>query len=417
MIRSTLRSVTRAVRAFAACVFACLFAWIAAWASAAEPAGVGVGDDRRGYERDDYRSQSARIASTGRPLDLVALIAQPPLGLPPVPGARPSKAMIDLGRRLFFDRRLSFNGTLSCGMCHVPEQGFTQNELATPVGFAGASVKRNAPALYNVAYRPRLFHDGRESTLELQIWSPLLAANEMANPSIGMVVERIAALPEYHDAFDAAFGHGPDVVVVGQALAAYERGLLSADSAFDRWYFGHDAAAMNASAVRGFNVFRDQGCAGCHTIGADSALFSDDDFHDTGVGYAASQRRAPSSVQLAPGVAVTLATPIDAPVANDLGRYEATLQTADRWRYRTPTLRNVAVTAPYMHDGSLATFAAVVDYYIAGGVPHEGQDARIRPLTLTARERADLVAFLEALTGSNVDALAADARSATIGDR
>jgi cytochrome c peroxidase len=417
MIRSTLRSVTRAVRAFAACVFACLFAWIAAWASAAEPAGVGVGDDRRGYERDDYRSQSAQIASTGRPLDLVALIARPPLGLPAVPGAKPSKAMIDLGRRLFFDRRLSFNGTLSCGMCHVPEQGFTQNELATPVGFAGASVKRNAPALYNVAYRPRLFHDGREGALELQIWSPLLAANEMANPSMGMVVERIAALPEYSGAFDAAFGRGPDVVVVGQALAAYERGLLSADSAFDRWYFGHDVNAMTRSAIRGFEVFRNEGCASCHTIGDGNALFSDDEFHDTGVGYAASMRGAPSSVQLAPGVAVTVTTPIDVPAANDLGRYEATLQPADRWRYRTPTLRNVAVTAPYMHDGSMATLADVVDYYAAGGVPHEGQDARIRPLTLMPRDRTDLVAFLEALTGSNVDALAADARTVTIGDR
>jgi len=416
MIRSRLRSVIRTVRVLGACV-ACLVAWVGVRADGTGPGVVGAGDDRRGYERDDYHSQSAQIASTGHPLDLVALIAQPPLGLPPVPGAKPSKAMIDLGRRLFFDRRLSFNGTLSCGMCHVPEQGFTQNELATPVGFAGASVKRNAPALYNVAYRPRLFHDGREGALELQIWSPLLAANEMANPSIGLVVERIAALPEYHDAFDAAFGRGPDVVAVGQALAAYERGLLSAGSAFDRWYFGHDAAAMKAPAIRGFNVFRNQGCASCHTIGADSALFSDDDFHDTGLGYAASQRRAPSSLQLAPGVSVTVATPIDAPVANDLGRYEATLQTADRWRYRTPTLRNVAVTAPYMHDGSLATLAAVIDYYIAGGVPHEGQDARIRPLMLTARERADLVAFLESLTGSNVDALAADARSVTIGDR
>ena len=412
MIRSMLRPVTRTVRAFAACV-----ACVAAWAGGPDPAAVGVGDDRSGYERDDYRSRSAQIAATGRPLDLVALIAQPPLGLPAVPGAKPSKPMIDLGRRLFFDRRLSFNGTLSCGMCHVPEQGFTQNELATPVGFAGASVKRNAPALYNVAYRPRLFHDGREGALELQIWSPLLAANEMANPSIGLVVERIAALPEYRDLFDAAFGRGPDVVDVGQALAAYERGLLSADSAFDRWYFGRDTAAMTRSAIRGFGVFRAQGCVSCHIIGDGQALFSDDDFHDTGVGYAASQHRAPSSVQLAPGVAVTVTTPIDAPTANDLGRYEATLVAADRWRYRTPTLRNVAVTAPYMHDGSLTTLANVVDYYMAGGAPHEGQDARIRPLTLTARDRADLVAFLESLTGSNVDALAADARTVTIGDR
>src|SRR5512147_1846970 len=145
MIRSTIRRVTRTVRAFAVCV-TCVASWNGLWADGPDPGVVGVGDDRRGYERDDYRSQSAQIASAGRPLDLVALIAQPPLGLPAVPGAKPTKAMVDLGRRLFFDRRLSFNGTLSCGMCHVPEQGFTQNELATPVGFGGASVKRNAPA-------------------------------------------------------------------------------------------------------------------------------------------------------------------------------------------------------------------------------------------------------------------------------
>ncbi len=253
--------------------------------------------------------------------------------------------------------------------------------------------------------------------LELQVWSPLLAANEMANPSIGLVVERIAALPEYTAAFTTAFGRGADVVTLGQALAAYERGLLSADSAFDRWYFGGDRRAMSRAAVRGFGTFRDQGCAGCHTVREDYALFSDNEYHDTGVGYGAVLRVPPAVLQLAPGVAVTVTTPIEVPAANDLGRYEATLQPQDRWRYRTPTLRNVAVTAPYMHDGSLATLADVVDYYAAGGVAHEGQDARIGPKALSVRERADLVAFLEALTGSNVDALAGDARTVTIGDR
>ena len=144
-----------------------------------------------------------------RALHRCASRREPPLGLPALPDPQPTRAAVDLGRKLFFDRRLSFNGTLSCGMCHVPEQGFTQNELATPVGFGGLSVKRNAPALYNVAYRPRLFHDGREGELELQIWSPLLAANEMANPSIGSVLERIAPMPEYANAFVDAFGERP----------------------------------------------------------------------------------------------------------------------------------------------------------------------------------------------------------------
>ena len=355
-------------------------------------------------------------SGAGEPLDLRATMAAPPLGLPPLPGALPSTAMIDLGRRLFFDRRLSFNGTLSCGMCHVPEQAFTQNALATPVGFAGASLRRNAPSLYNVGYRPRLFHDGRETTLALQIWSPLLAADEMGNPSVGLVIERIAALPEYASEFERAFGAPPDVVSIGAALAAYERGLLSADSPFDRWFFGGVASALPASAQRGFRIFREKGCVTCHVIAADHAAFTDDAYHDTGVGYArAMQPRSVARVQLAPGVTVKLATPLQVPVANDLGRYEVTRRPEDRWRYRTPSLRNAGLTAPYMHDGSLATLADVVRYYAGGGVPHDGLDPLIGPFALSERDVADLVAFLESLTGSNVEALARDARSAPIG--
>ena len=343
--------------------------------------------------------------------------ADPPLGLPALSAPPATQASVDLGRRLFYDRRLSFNGTLSCGMCHVPEQGFTQNELATPVGFGGLSVKRNSPALYNVAYRPRLFFDGREGTLELQIWSPLLAANEMANPSIGSVVERVALLPEYAEAFEAAFGQAPTVDNIGRALAAYERTLLSADSPFDRWFFGGDTTALTTSERRGFGLFRNLGCGACHTLGDHDAPFTDDLYHDTGIGYAAAMLDGPTHLQLAPGLIVALTMPVQVPVANDLGRYEATLQPDDRWRYRTPTLRNVAVTAPYMHNGSLATLAAVVAHYAAGGVPHDGQDPLVRPFTLTDAEAADLVAFLESLTGSNVEALAADARKAPVGDR
>jgi len=343
--------------------------------------------------------------------------ADAPLGLPPLADPPPTKAAVDLGRKLFFDRRLSFNGTLSCGMCHVPEQGFTQHELATPVGFGGLSIKRNAPALYNVVYRPRLFHDGRENSLELQIWSPLLAANEMANPSIGSVLERVAQTPEYAAGFDAAFGEKPSIESIGRALAAYERTLVSADSAFDRWYFGHDESALTMTAQRGFDAFRARGCIACHSVAERSAQFTDDLYHDTGVGYAAAMRGSPTQLQIAPGEVVVLTTSVQVPVANDLGRYEATLQPEDRWRYRTPSLRNVAVTAPYMHDGSMATLAMVIDHYTAGGMAHEGLDPLIRPFVPTEQERADLIAFLNSLTGSNIDALAADARTAPVGDR
>jgi cytochrome c peroxidase len=388
------------------------------FSGAIEPPLIGGGDDRDGYERADYRSRSARITTGGARRDLAAALAEPQPGLPPLRADAPSAAMVDLGRRLFFDRRLSINGTLSCAMCHVPEQGFTQYELVTPIGFQGQAVRRNAPSLYNVAYRPRLFLDGRETTLELQVWSPLLAQNEMANPSIGAVIERIEAIDGYSAAFERAFGTGPDVVTIGRALAAYERGLVAADSPFDRWYFGGDAAAVADDVKRGFERFMSLGCASCHVVGEHDAQFTDDAYHDTGTGFRATMSRpGVSSLQIAPGTQIPVTVPIEVPRPADLGRYEVTLDPVDRWRFRTPTLRNVAITAPYMHDGSLRTMEAVIAYYAAGGEPHDGQDPRIVPFEIAPQAVRDLVAFLRALTGSTVAALAADARSESIGER
>ncbi len=378
---------------------------------------VGRGDERSGYETTDYVTDSRRIGALGgESARLQALAAEPPLGLPPMAaGQTASAAGIELGRRLFFDRRLSFNGTLSCANCHVPEQGFTQNELRTPVGIEGRSVKRNAPALYNVAYRTTLFFDGREENLEQQIWSPLLAANEMGNPSVGTVLRQLREIDDYDASFQAVYGNGVGMQTLGRALAEYQRALLSANSPFDRWYFGGEADALTESAKRGFALFVDRDCSECHQLQDGHAQFTDDDFHNTGLGF----RRAmePSRrVQLAPGVFVDRKDDIPEPRLSDLGRYEATGRPQDRWKFRTPSLRNVAVTAPYMHDGSLATLAEVVDFYNAGGVPNEGLDPRIRPLGLAPHHKEDLIAFLKSLNGSNLDALAADARLAPIGD-
>ena len=378
---------------------------------------VGRGDERSGYETTEYVTDSRRIGVLGgESARLQALAAEPPLGLPPMAaGQTASAAGIRLGRRLFFDRRLSFNGTLSCANCHVPEQGFTQNELRTPLGIEGRSVKRNAPALYNVAYRTTLFFDGREENLVQQIWSPLLAENEMGNPSVGTVLRQLRELDDYDASFQAAYGEGVGMQTLGRALAEYQRALLSADSPFDRWYFGGEADALPESAKRGFALFVDRGCSECHQLQDGYAHFTDDDFHNTGLGF----RRAmePSRrVQLAPGVFVDRKDDIPEPRLSDLGRYEATGRPQDRWKFRTPSLRNVAVTAPYMHDGSLATLAEVVDFYNAGGVPNEGLDPRIRPLGLAPHHKGDLIAFLKSLNGSNLDALAADARLAPIGD-
>jgi cytochrome c peroxidase len=367
-------------------------------------------------------SSQAVLPTDGQPLSLAAVVVSPPLGLPDMdmPSDNPiTEAKIALGRKLFFDRRLSFNRTLSCAMCHIPEQGFTQNELRTPVGLEGRFVKRNAPSLYNVGYRERLFHDGRESSLENQVWQPLLKDNEMANPSVGFVIETLARAGDYEGLFEAAFGRGPGIETIGQALASYQRGLLSAASPFDRWFFGGETVSLGASASRGFALFSSAGCSACHTIAEDHALFSDGQFHDTGIGYARSML-APdpvaSSVYLAPGVEVVPKVSFSRPQANDLGRYEATGRSADRWKYLTPSLRNVALTAPYMHDGSLPDLAAVLRFYNAGGIAHADLDPLLHPLGLSESQLQDLESFLRALTGDNVEQLARDGRSVGIGD-
>jgi cytochrome c peroxidase len=331
-----------------------------------------------------------------------------PLGLPAVPHPPdnpPAAAKVALGEKIFFDRRLSFNGTMSCAMCHVPEQGFTVNELATPVGIEGASVRRNAPTILNVAYHPRLFHDGRDGALETQVWGPLLAGNEMGNPSVGHVIDTIRGLADYEGLFERAFGgRGPTADTIGQALAAYERTLVSGNSRFDRFRFGGAAGALSAQERQGLDLFAGKArCATCHVIGERAALFSDFRYHNTGIGWLRSRPKDAYKVDLGDGSS-TFVTAADIrrfgePDASDVGRFEVTLDPADRWAYKTPVLRDVSRTAPYMHDGSLPTLEAVVAYYNAGGAGAPDQAAAIVPLGLSGDEQRALVAFLRALDG------------------
>jgi cytochrome c peroxidase len=325
---------------------------------------------------------------------------------------------VELGRKLFYDRRLSHNNTISCAMCHVPEQGFTVNEMATAVGIEGRGVRRNAPTLYNTAYARYLFHDGRETRLEQQVWGPLLAANEMGNPSVGFVIERLRTLPDYAGRFERTFnGRGPGMETIGMAIAAYERTLVSANSPFDRWHFGTQPEAMPPAARRGFELFRGKaGCSRCHVIDDRHALFSDNSLHNTGIGYRAIfAGSGTGTVPEAPGKSLTAA--IAMPESrNDLGRYEVTGVPVDRWKYKTPTLRNIALTAPYMHDGSISSLRGVVEFYNSGGIPNENLDPLVRPLGLTPQEIGDLVSFLNSLTGDNTDIIVADAFAAPIGD-
>lgn len=324
--------------------------------------------------------------------------AVPPLGLPPLPepyrGSDPVK--VALGKKLFLDRRLSFNGTLSCGMCHLEGDAFASTQSRTAIGIEGATLRRNAPGLLNVVYQKTLFHDGRERILLHQAWMPMIAPDEMANPSFSHVLDRIAALGDYNGLFAAAYGgEGASFRTVGDAIARYEATLLSGNSRFDRWRYGNEGDALSSDEIAGFDLFAGKaGCSNCHSIGESDALFTDHGFHDTGIGY-----RATMEAGLAEA-ANSARVPLPGAVRrNDTGRFEVTQIPDDRWRFKTPSLRNVSLTSPYMHDGSIATLEEVLAYYNMGGIPHDGLDKRVRPLELSAGEISQLAAFLRSLDG------------------
>lgn len=327
-----------------------------------------------------------------------------PLGLPPVPATvAGTPAMRKLGEKLFFDRGLSANGALSCAMCHIPGQGFASNQSALSIGMEGRSLRRNAPSLYNVVFKEYLFHDGRETDLAAQVWGPLLAADEMGNAGIGPLIARLRKDAEYGPLFEASFsGEGATMITLGRAIAAYEASLLRGGGPFDRALYGGERAALTPQEWRGYELFIGKGgCAACHMVGRETALFTDQSWHNTGVAFRPRPTGGRTPVELAPGVfhnvdlaAVGLAQ-TGAP--SDVGRFEITNAPADRWAYTTPMLRGVKDSWPYMHDGSLKTLAEVVEFYDRGGGPNPALDPKIRPLGLTAEEKAALIAFLGAL--------------------
>ena len=403
---------------------------------------VGLGDSRDHYELETYATQSEAILPIGPSFRTGGYepaveydMNSAWLGLPPATFTL-NPEEVALGRDLFFDRRLSANGTLSCGMCHIPEQGFTQQELATPVGHEGRSVRRNAPSLYNVAFRSTLFLDGREESLTKQVWSPLLAENEMANNSRAALLRRIKTISDYDQRFSKLYPNGLTEQTLGLAIAAYERSLVAANSPFDQWYFqttSVEAAqganypaerriaslgqSLSSKARAGFAIFTRLGCASCHSLNESFALFSDGQFHNTGVGYLRVNKAIqPARVQIAPGTFVEPDVSVETTILSDFGRREVTSLASDQWRYRTPTLRNISVTAPYMHDGSIGTLEEVVRFYEQGGGGDPKQDPRVQPFSLTHEERASLVKFLESLTSSSVHKLAGSARAAGIRD-
>jgi cytochrome c peroxidase len=317
----------------------------------------------------------------GKPVPIAAPLGLPPL---PVPPDNPATAeSIALGEKLFFSPLLSVDRTLSCGDCHNPKKSFADGQRVS-TGVRGRKGQRNAPSVHNAAYNALQFWDGRAQSLEDQASGPMMNSVEMAHTAEG-VEQRLGEDQSIRDMFVKAFGPAPNgrspitMARVTHAIASYERTLLRANSPFDHFYFGGDQKALNPEAQRGLAVFRDPAkgnCATCHRIEAKYALFTDNKFHNLGVG-------------VNPEGELT-----------DLGRYEITKRDGDQGAFRTPSLRNVAETAPYMHDGSLKTLKEVVDFYVGGGNANPYRDKEIRPLThLTRQERSDLIAFLESLTG------------------
>ncbi|HWR37270.1 MAG TPA: cytochrome c peroxidase [Clostridia bacterium] len=309
----------------------------------------------------------------------MAIVA--PLGLPPVPipaDNPPTVETIALGRRLYYDTSLSIDNTVSCATCHDPERGFGDPKPVS-TGVNGKTGVRNSPTVFNSAYYTTQFWDGRAASLEKQAEGPVENPVEMAHTLKG-VERRLSADPEYRAEFEKAFGSGPITFeMVGKAIASFERTVVSGDSPFDRWYYGHDERAVSDSVKRGFALFRDTkkgNCANCHTVEDKHALFTDNKFHNIGVG-------------------------VDGERLTDQGRFQITNQDADRGAFKTPSLRNIALTAPYMHDGSHQTLKSVLDFYIGGTNSNPHLDKQIHPLGfLTGQERADLLAFMEALTGT-----------------
>lgn len=302
-----------------------------------------------------------------------------PLGLPPVPvpvNNKPTAQTVALGKRLYYDSNLSADGTVSCASCHSPEHGFTDGQ-ANSTGVGGQHGKRSAPTVLNAAYNPVQFWDGRAASLEEQAAGPIANPIEMNLPH-AEAVKRLSADASYREQFEKAFGPGAITIEkVQMSIASFERTVVSGDSPFDRYQYGGDTKAMSPAAIRGLKLFRDEkktNCAKCHTIDDKYALFTDGKFHNLGVGLDQDGN------------------------LTDLGRYDQTKQEADKGAFRTPTLRNVALTGPYMHDGSTKTLRGVVDFYVGGGSSNPQLDKEIRKLELSGAEREDLVAFLEALT-------------------
>jgi len=295
-----------------------------------------------------------------------------PLGLDQFLPVAPSNPLtlqkVELGRKLFFDKGLSRDGTFACATCHIPARAFTDGKRVA-VGIHKRRGSRNVPTLFNRAYGLSQFWDGRAASLEEQVMEPIQNPKEM-DMTLGELQKRLERSPDYPKEFDTVFGEKPLPANVAKAIASFLRTLLAAGSPFDRFEHG-EHNALSDQALRGLELFRGKGnCTACH-VGPN---FTDEQFHNTGVAWR------------------------DGRLADE-GRFAVSRNPRDRGAFKTPTLREIARTAPYMHDGSLAALQDVVEFYSEGGRPNPHLDPEIRPRHFTPEEKRALAAFLRSLVG------------------
>lgn len=322
-------------------------------------------------------------------LDSGTLVAQDtppglPLGLPPIPWPENNpytEKKAELGRILYFDKRLSSDGTVSCASCHAPDEGFAKNETLSP-GIRGLLGTRNAPTVINTAYQTHQFWDGRADSLEEQCKGPISNTKEMTDATTPedaykACQECIYKIEGYKKLFKEAYGRDEcSIQDICQAIATFERTIVSGNSAFDKYMAG-DKTALTQQQILGMKVFKKANCDSCHK----GFNFTDGRFMNIGIG-------------------MDKANP-------DLGRYEITKNLLDKGAFKTPTLRDVSKNYPYMHDGSLKSLEDVVDYYDRGGIPNKNLSPLIRPLHLTQEEKTALVSFMKALDGEGWETIKA----------
>jgi len=336
--------------------------------------------------------------------DSFALNLPPGVLEPIIPEDNPlTKGKVDLGKKLFFDKRLSVDDTVSCATCHDPEKGFADGKVIA-VGIQDRKGTRNSPTVLNAAFFDTQFWDGRAITLEEQAKQPVINPKEMGMSSHSALVEKISNIPDYKTSFKAVLAADQITIDhIAGAIASFERTLITFNAPFDRFIAG-EKGAMSESAQRGWQLFQGKArCITCHEFNRSYPFFTDNKFHNIGVAMkgkdfeslarkAASRGANPSVLAQEEGSA-------------ELGRYVVTKEPKDIGAFKTSGLRNIALTAPFLHDGSEPTLESVVEFYNKGGIPNPNLDGGIRPLGLSEEEKNDLVAFMESLTSDDLPRL------------